>query len=218
MLKIKPLLNSQSDWGGTAACTVCCCALSRYILYFREQINFDSIIVMRNVDIILCEAVTEWHKIGAGFLYPSETLAKLPKLAQQLRVVSEVAANVGEPMLDEQGHVIVDSVDSVLRDWDGRYSHTTTCAIVRGGYTFLLFKLQANYYIIDTHANSIGRHAAKLSGYAVVESDSTGLLLRTLLIADILRFVQEYNPLDTQDRSDQLYSSNQVDLTFIGLS
>lgn len=218
MLKVQPLLSSQSDWGGTAACTVCCCTLSRYILYFRDQIDFEQPTVMQHVDSILAEAVSDWSQAGAGFLYPSEALKCIPELGADLCVVEEVAANVGEPLLDDEGHVIVPDIEEVLRKWDSTLSRTTTCAIVRAGYTFLLFKVNANYYIIDTHANSIERHAYKLSDHAIVDSDSTGLLLRTLFITDILKFVREYNPLDTEDRSNQLYSSNQIDVTFIGLA
>jgi len=218
MLKVQPLLNSQSDWGGAAACTVCCCTLSRYILYFRDQFDPEHPTVMLHIDSILAEAVADWAEAGVGFLYPSEALQRIPELGADLRVVEEIAANVNEPLLDDEGHVIVPAIEEVLRNWDANLSRTTTCAIVRGGYTFLLFKIKANYYIIDTHANSIERHAPKLNDYAIVESDSTGLLLRTLFIADILKFVREYNPLDTEDRSNQLYSSNQIDVSFIGLA
>jgi hypothetical protein len=218
MFSVKPLHNSQSDWGGAAACTVCCCTLSRYILLFRDQLDLNHPTALQHVDSAISEAVGDWLELSAGFLYPAEVLRSLPALAEDLCVLAEVPVNAEGPLYDDDGHLIVQGLAAALEHWDREHATSTTCAIVRGGYTFLLFKLKANYFIIDTHANSIERHAHKLAEYAHVQSDSTGLLLSTLFFQEVINFVQQYSPTVTGDQSLFNTSSNQLDLTYLALT
>jgi hypothetical protein len=213
MLTVKPLRNSQSDWGGSAACTVCCCTLSRYILIYKDQLDLSHPTTMAHIDSAIAEAVSDWKSIGAGVLSPGEVLKRLPELAEDLCVVKEEG-----PLYDDTGHLIVPGLAESLYSWTDVHSGSTTCVIVRGGYTFLLFRLKANYYVIDTHANSIERHAGKLSDYVQLETAATGLLLSTLFFEEAVSFVKNYNCTVTRDESSQLTSSNQIDLTILALT
>ena len=217
MLSIRPLHASQSDWDGSTACTVCCCALARYILTFHAQLDLQHPTTLQHFDSAIAEGAALWRSAGAGFLRPDEALARVPELGGELRVVEELAVHADGPVHDDTGALVVPGLAETLGAWNRQHSRSSVCAVVRGGYTFLLFKVKAEYGIIDTHANSIGRHAHKLSAYALVESGSTGLLLRTLFFAEAVAFIKSYQAPPSRDESRQLSSASQVDLTYLAL-
>lgn len=215
MFSVRPLKNSQSEFGGSAACTVCCCTLARFILRFRDQIDVSADATLGHFDKAIWQGTKAWELLGAGFLYPAEVLPHLPVLG--LRIVDDIPTCVTGDQFDELDDLVVRSTADVLFEWLKERSHDTVCLAVRGGYTFMLFRLKATHVIIDTHANSILRHGSKLSTYAQVQEDTTGLLLSTIFFKEVVKFILEYAPLDTADRSASNSSSNQIDLTYLGL-
>jgi hypothetical protein len=181
--------------------------LARLVLGKKLR-EVDSEHAIKRIDRVIENAVLRWRRSGLGFLHPREALQKFS--LTDLCVVREQATTV-LPIV-EDGEPLLPSCSSELDSWRPL---ETALVIVRAGYTFLLFKLQVYYCVIDTHHNSILRNSPALASYATVSTGSSGLLLRTLFFAEAKQFILNYGNSGTQLTSS--HPANQIDLTFVAL-
>lgn len=216
------LPGNQNDYGGTGACAAIACALAVQALVDTELLRAPLHELARRFDETMRQTAAEWSAMRLGFLTPAEVLEKFTHIGDELYIEGEVASDIAGPLCDEMGCEIVPATGEVLLAWmQSSDKAQRACLLTRGGYSFLLLYATPYYHIVDSHANTMARHADSMRCLAepgvVSQTPNAALLLRTMQPAQVTAYVLQYAPHDAKDRSDTLTSSNQVDFTFLAL-
>lgn len=216
MFHVQPLLASQADYRGSAACCVIATVIARTMLLEASD-QWDVETLLQSIDHCVALGSKWWLELPElRYYHPREVLSLLPQAFTDIELLADIPTSVKGEAMDG----FVKDTRNAVGEWIQRqYTRDTAAIITRDGFTFVLFKCMHQLWCVDTHANSIRcrKNAFLKSGVGHIQEGQTGFLACFPMPSALVDFVVNYCEVAPEQYEDiPIVDSNQVQLVELG--